>query len=143
MTIEAPPDRRRFRPGTFLFPFLIWLLMAGVAVINGAFRELVLVGRIGEYPGHVLSTAILITAILLIASVYFTSVSIDYTDGELLVIGVMWTLLTVGFEFLVGYLAGTPTGVTIREYDILAGQVWILVPLSLLFAPLFFGSWNE
>lgn len=143
MTIEAPPPRRRLRPVTFLIPFLVWLLMAGVAVINGAFRELVLVERIGAYPGHVLSTALLVTAILLIASVYFTSVSVEYTDTELLAIGILWTLLTVGFEFLVGYLAGTPPGVTIRQYDVLAGQVWIVVPLVLLLSPLFFGSWNE
>jgi hypothetical protein len=28
---------------------------------------------------------------------------------------------------------------TVAQYDVLAGQVWILVPLTLLVAPLLFG----
>jgi len=44
--------------------------------------------------------------------------------------------LTVGFEFLVGFLEGTPPSETIAQYNVLAGQVWIVVPLTLLVAPL-------
>ena len=51
-----------------------------------------------------------------------------------------WTVLTVGFEFLVGYLEGTPVSVTLEQYNVLAGQVWIAVPLTLLLAPVLFGS---
>jgi len=113
--------------------------MAVVAVLNGIFRELVIVPRIGEYPGHVLSTALLVTAILAIAYAYFSNASTAYSRAELLTVGVVWTVLTVGFEFLVGYLEGTPVAVTLGQYDVLAGQVWIAVPLALLAAPLLFG----
>jgi len=54
-------------------------------------------------------------------------------------VGVGWTLLTVGFEFL-GAAEGTPVSVTLGQYDVFAGQVWILVPLTLLVAPYLFGS---
>ena len=60
--------------------------------------------------------------------------------AELLLVGVVWTVLTVGFEFLVGYAEGTPVGVTLGQYDVLAGQVWLFVPLTLLVAPVVFGS---
>lgn len=60
---------------------------------------------------------------------------------ELLLVGVLWTVLTVGFEFLVGYVEGTPVSVTLGQYDVLAGQVWIAVPLTLLLAPLLFGGY--
>ncbi|WP_418285323.1 hypothetical protein [Halorubrum sp. DTA46] len=127
------------RPRAFLAPLGVWLLMALVAVANGGFREVVLIPRVGEYPGHVASTALLVAAILAIAFAFFSRTSVAYGTAELVAIGVGWTLLTVGFEFLVGRLEGTPVSVTIGQYDVLAGQVWIAVPLTLLIAPLLFG----
>lgn len=127
------------RPRVFVYPLGVWVLMAVVAVANGVFREAVLVSQIGSYAGHVVSTLLLTVAILVISVLYFDAVSIAYTWFELLAIGVVWTLLTVGFEFLVGYLEGTPRSVTIGQYDVFAGQVWILVPLALLAGPLLFG----
>ncbi|MFB6150574.1 MAG: hypothetical protein ABEJ40_02085 [Haloarculaceae archaeon] len=120
-------------------PLGLWLLMAFLAVLNGAFRETVIIPRTGEYAGHVLSTAILVAAILAVSFAYFTTTGVGYARGELLLVGVLWTVLTVGFEFLVGYAEGTPVSETIGQYDVLAGQVWILVPLTLLTAPLLFG----
>ena len=127
------------RPATFVLPLGVWVVMAVLAVANGVFRELALIPRIGEYPGHVLSTAILVTAILVVAWLFFGWTSVQYTQTERLLIGSGWVLLTVGFEFLVGYLEGTPVSVTIGQYDVFAGQVWIFVPIALFVAPLVFG----
>jgi hypothetical protein len=96
--------------------------MAVLAVANGIFRELVLTPRTGEYGGHVLSTVMLVVAILLVSFAYFTSTAVAYTRLELLAVGAAWMVLTVG------------------QYNVLAGQVWILVPLTLLTAPLLFGD---
>lgn len=113
--------------------------MAVLAVVNGGFREVVLVPRIGEYVGHVVSTAMLVVAILAVSALYFARTSIEYTREELVAVGVLWTVLTVGFEFLVGYIEGTPVSVTIGQYDVLARQVWIAVPITLCVSPLLFG----
>lgn len=123
----------------FLYPLGVWAVMAVLAVINGGFREVVLIPRIGSYPGHVLSTALLVLGILGVSFLFFNVTAIDYTQAQLLRIGVGWVILTVGFEFLVGYLEGTPVSVTLGQYNVLAGQVWIAVPLTLFFAPLLFG----
>ncbi|MFA9516593.1 hypothetical protein ACERIT_05155 [Halopenitus sp. H-Gu1] len=127
------------RPRVFLYPLGLWLLMAVVAVANGVFRETVIIPRIGDYPGHVVSTVILVAAILVIAFLYFTNTGIAYTRAELLLVGLGWAVLTVGFEFLVGYLEDTPVSVTLGQYNVFAGQVWILVPLTLFVSPLLFG----
>lgn len=127
------------RPRVLLAPLGVWVVMAVVAVANGGFREVVLIPRVGEYPGHVASTAILVAAILGISFAFFRRVPTEYATAELVVIGAGWTLLTVGFEFLVGAVEGTPPSVTIAQYDVLAGQVWIAVPLALLLSPLLFG----
>jgi hypothetical protein len=123
-----------------LYPLGLWVLMAVLAVANGIFRELVLIPHTGEYGGHVLSTAMLVVAILVVSFAYFTSTAVAYTRLELLAVGAAWTVLTVGFEFLVGYLEGTPVAETVGQYNVLAGQVWILVLLTLLTAPLLFGD---
>jgi len=128
------------RPTVFLGPLGVWLVMALLAVGNGVFRETVLVPRIGEYRGHVCSTALLVCLILAVSGTYFAVTSTVYSSPELLLIGVGWTGLTVGFEFLVGHLEGTPVSVTLGQYDVTAGQVWIAVPLTLLAAPLLFGT---
>ena len=127
------------RMHALLYPLGVWTLMAVVAVLNGGLREVVLIPRMGEYPAHVLSTALLVAAILGVSALYFSSTPIEYAYGELVLVGALWTVLTVGFEFAVGYAEGTPVSVTIGQYNVLAGQVWIAVPLTLLCSPLLFG----
>ena len=134
-------DTRSIRASVFVYPLGLWVVMAVVAVVNGIFRETMLIPRVGDYTGHVISTALLIAAILILSYLYFTRSAIDYTQAELLLVGVVWVVLTVGFEFLVGYLEGIPVSETLAQYDVLAGQVWIFVPLTLLVAPLLIGSY--
>jgi hypothetical protein len=122
-----------------LYPVGVWVVMAVVAVLNGVFRETVIIPRAGVYPGHVISTVLLVAAILVVSGLYFANAPVEYARAELLVVGAGWTVLTVGFEFLVGHLEGAPPSETIAQYDVLSGQVWILVPLTLLLAPLVFG----
>gem|GEM_PF-1070784 len=139
-TMSAALTSLAVRPAAFLAPLALWLVMAILAVGNGIVRETVIVPRIGEYRGHVLSTAVLVCLILAVSGTYFALTATTYTRTELLLVGVGWTVLTVGFEFLVGHLEGTPVSVTLGQYDVTAGQVWIAVPLTLLAAPLLFGT---
>ncbi|MDS0296415.1 hypothetical protein [Halogeometricum luteum] len=133
------PTRRTAGIPRLLGPLAAWALMAVVAVANGVFRETVLVPRIGEYTAHVLSTGLLAGAIAAFSYAFFATTDAEYARGELLAVGTGWTVLTVGFEFLVGYVEGTPVSTTLGQYDVLAGQVWILVPLTLFATPLLFG----
>lgn len=139
MSSLSAGDVQAIRSDVLLYPLGVWVVMAVVAVVNGSFREVVLIPRVGEYAGHVLSTALLVCVILLVSFVYFQRTPIEYAYLELVTIGVLWTGLTVGFEFLVGYVEGTPVSVTLGQYDVFAGQVWIAVPLTLLLSPLVFG----
>ena len=132
-------DTRSVRLSVFLYPLGLWVVMAVVAILNGGFREIVLIPRVGDYNGHLLSTGLLVTVILVLSYLYFHWTPIEYTVLELSLIGIIWTLLTVGFEFLVGYVEGTPVTVTLAQYNLFAGQVWIVVPLTLLLSPLLFG----
>lgn len=134
------PTAITIRPSTLWIPLALWVVMAVLAVINGAFRETVLTTRFTDTTAHRISTLLLVVAILTVAAAYFTTTTTTYTNAELLLIGGVWTVLTVGFEFLVGYLENTPVSETIAQYDIFAGEVWILVPITLFVAPYLFGS---
>ncbi|WP_331232620.1 hypothetical protein [Natronorarus salvus] len=141
MLLNVTTDRPAVRASVFSFPLGLWMMMAVVAISNGVVRETVLIPRVGEYIGHLVSTAILITAILVLSYAYFRKSSINYTQTELLLVGVLWVVLTVGLEFLIGHLEGIPVSETLAQYNVFAGYVWILVPLTLLVAPLLFGSY--
>jgi len=139
MGLMLTADAGSVRPHALLYPLGVWAVMAVIAVVNGGFREVVLIPRLGDYPGHVVSTALLVAAILLVSLAFFSRTAIEYGPAELVGIGVLWTVLTVGFEFVVGYVEGTPVSVTVGQYDVFAGQVWIAVPIALLVSPLLFG----
>lgn len=127
-------------PIAVVAPLGLWGVMAVVAVVNGVLRETYIVPRTGSQTGHLISTALLVLAILVLVGLFFSRTTIPYSLADRIVIGVGWTVLTVGFDFLVGYLEGTPMSVTLEQYNVLAGQVWIAVPLTLLLAPVLFGS---
>lgn len=71
MSVLAVLGGQSVRPSVFLYPLGVWVLMAVVAILNGGLREVVLIPRVGEYAGHVLSTGILVAAILLLSFLYF------------------------------------------------------------------------
>ena len=50
--------------------FGVWLVMLVAAFLNGALRELLIVPRVGEYTGHVISVLILSGAIFGITYVF-------------------------------------------------------------------------
>ncbi|MFC6787808.1 hypothetical protein ACFQFH_18730 [Halobaculum halobium] len=139
MTTSLWSEAVSVRPHVFLYPLGIWVVMAVIAVANGAVREVLLIPRVGTYAGHVLSTGVLVAAILVVSFAYFSLTPVVYARAELALVGILWTVLTVGFEFVVGYAEGTPVSVTLGQYDVLAGQVWIAVPIALLVSPLLFG----
>lgn len=82
MSFVATVGNQAIRPNVFLYPLRVWVVMAVLAIVNGGFREVVLIPCIGEYVGHVLSTALLVGAILVVSFVYFRGISIAYTQAN-------------------------------------------------------------
>lgn len=122
-----------------VYPMGVWVGLAVAAVVNGGFRAWFLIPLTGELLGYAVSTAMLLVVILVVSYWFFTRGPVAYDQRGLVGIGFGWVVLTVGFEFLVGYLAGTPVTETVGQYDLLAGNLWVFVPLTLLFAPVVFG----
>lgn len=115
---------------------VVWLAILALANLNGAVRELWLIPRLGAGSGRVLSTVMLSGLVFLV-----TWLTIGWirpaTTGDALRVGVLWLVLTLAFEFLVGhYLFHKQWAVLLEDYDLTRGRIWIAVPIIVLFAPL-------
>lgn len=119
-------------------PFAAWLVMLFVAVANGALRDFAYGRYMSELAAHQLATAI---GIVLLGVVMrkFVAAFPPASGGEALAIGLLWTGLTVAFEFLFfHYVGGRPWPKLLADYDIFSGRVWVLVPLWVGLAPYLF-----
>jgi hypothetical protein len=115
--------------------FMVWLAILVLASVNGAVRDFGLTPVLGNTIARALSTILLCALVLLVT---WSAIGwIGPTDGrQALSVGVMWLLLTLTFEFLVGHYAfGTPWAVLLADYDVTQGRIWILALIVTLFAP--------
>ncbi|HWG91220.1 MAG TPA: hypothetical protein VNZ52_10280 [Candidatus Thermoplasmatota archaeon] len=119
----------------------VWFLLLLAAVTLGGLREALLAPRLGAVAGRAVGTLLLATVIFLVTFLFLAASRRPRTAGDLLLLGLGWAMLTVGFEFLAGhYLFGAPWERLLAEYDLAEGRLWVLVPLALLAAPPLVGA---
>jgi len=116
---------------------LLWFPMMLIAVLNGTARDLVYKKYTGELTAHQLSTV----SLLILLGIYNWRVMDHYpptSATQALLIGLIWTGLTLLFEFGLGRARGRSWSVLLADYQIQKGRIWVLVPLWLLIAPWIF-----
>lgn len=130
-------------PGGLLFwtlAFLVWLGFAVVAVAGGIFRVMFLESRLGSYAANVVETlglAVLLAWMIWLVMPWLVPA---LEKQNLKRLGFCWFALTIAFEFLFGHFVdGASWSVLFSNYDITAGRLWILVPLTLGFGPIVAG----
>lgn len=120
--------------------FLAWGVLLALAIANGAFREAVLVPRLGPLRAHQISTLLLAALIVAAAGVMAGWLAIPDARAAWKV-GVLWVALLLAFEFLAGhFLFRRPWSALLADYDVTAGRLWILIPGVTLVAPWFWRS---
>jgi hypothetical protein len=114
---------------------IVWAGIAVIAVLNGGFRESVLIPRAGETTGRALSTLMLSAAVLAVTFFTISWIAVD-PARDAWRIGALWLGLTLAFEFLAGhYLFRVPWREITADYNVLRGRIWVLVLLVTLVAP--------
>ena len=132
---------RTIRSSRLLYAVGVWLGLAVLAMLNAVVRESLIAPAVGDYWGHVTSTATYLSGLSVVSYLYFGRYQ-DHSFGELVAIGIMWPAMTVAFEFGFGhYVAGNTWDALLADYDLLSGRVWSLVPLSMAIVPLLFGHY--
>jgi hypothetical protein len=117
---------------------LAWLPLVPIAIANGVLREKGYGKRMSELRAHQVSTA---AAIALFGIYIWCVVALwpPESSAQAGAVGVMWLALTIAFEFLFGhYVAGAPWGRLFHDYNVLAGRLWVGIPVWVAVAPYVF-----
>ena len=114
----------------------IWFGLLILAILNGAFREGMLVPRLGRGVGHAVSTVSLSALILGFGWMTLPWIG-PRTLQEAWIVGALWTGLTLAFEFLGGrFIFGKPWAELLADYNLLAGRIWLMVLIVTLMTPI-------
>ena len=123
-----------------LYAFGVWVIFGILAIINGVIRNKLYTPKIGEYPGHVISTIIAICFVAAGTYLFLRFMKIDYSNIDLLLIGGFWVILTVLFEFVFGhYVIGNPWEKLLADYNTVKGRLWSLFLLTEFISPSLIG----
>jgi hypothetical protein len=116
--------------------FGVWLVILVLANLNGAVREAWLIRPLGLVAGRALSTILLSAVVFLVTWLTIGWIG-PASRGDAVRIGVLWLVLTLAFEFLIGhYVFRQPWAALLEDYDLSRGRIWVLVLLVVLTAPL-------
>ena len=121
--------------GVFAKAFAVWCAILVLAIANGALREGVLIPRLGLHAGMILSGVLLAALIVLVSTLCLPWFDLHSTRA-LLLLGLGWLGLTLAFEWSFGLLRGKSTSELLAAYAFKDGNLWTLVLLVTLLAPL-------
>ena len=112
-----------------------WLIILGLAVLNGALRETVLIPFLGKTSGLALS-GILLSLLVALVSYAFVRLSHGVTILQGLSVGASWLCLTLVFECSFGrYVQHKSWTELLDAYTFKDGNIWPVVLLVTLLAP--------
>jgi len=115
---------------------IFWFGMPILAILNAAIREKAYKKSVGELAAHQISTVTLIIFI----GIYTWLISLGWkleSTGQAFIVGIIWLVLTVSFEFIFGRLVMKhPWERLFHDYNIFKGRIWILILIWTLFVPL-------
>ncbi len=131
------------RRKAYLLALAVWPLFLVTAVTLGAIREGVIEPALGEQAAHVIGTLLFIAGMLAIMWVFVGKIGSLVQRIDLWLIGVMWTAMTVCFEFgFLHFVADVPWEKLLADYNLFAGRLWLLVLLTTLCGPALMGCWQ-
>ncbi len=107
----------------------------------GAVREGLLRPRIGEAKAHVIGTLIAVAFMILVIYAFIQRVHGSCSMTDLILIGVIWLVMTVAFEFgFFHYVMSKPWETLLADYNVLRGRIWVLVLATVLLGPIIVGT---
>jgi hypothetical protein len=123
------------RKNMALKSMLIWATIIPLAILNGGLREGFLEPHLGSKYAQPLSCVILCVLIFIIAFIFIPRLG-KGVSKIYLKIGLLWVLATVIFETALGFLMGNTLNEILSAYNIMTGNLWLLVVVFTGFAPI-------
>lgn len=121
--------------GIFIKATGIWLLIVVAAILNGVFREKVIVPVVSA--GLVLPLSGMLLSILVFLITLISITIIGSSEHKIyFIVGLFWVILTLSFEFLFGhFVVGKPWKEIIQVLNIWKGDLFIVVLFVTAIAP--------
>lgn len=114
---------------------LLWFPLTVIAIMNGTFRTFILTRFFNDYVAHQLSSLLLIALIFFYTKVVYNRLSLR-TSRDAWMTGMIWFVLTIVFEFSLGYfVSGLSFESMLEAYNLLEGNLWTLVLMSMAIIP--------
>lgn len=114
---------------------LLWLPMPFIAIANGILRQSIIIKYVNELTAHQISTFTLIGLIAVYVSLIFRRLELK-SYGDALLTGVIWLLLTLAFEFSMGFFVSRLTlRQMLADYNLMEGHLWPIFLLALTVLP--------
>lgn len=117
---------------------LLWFGLVILAILNGIFRQKVVLRHVSELTAHHISTV----TFLLLMGIYIWIFALIWplvSSGQALTIGGIWLLMTIIFEFVFGhYVMKHSWQKLLHDYNIFKGRLWIIILVWTLLAPWIF-----
>jgi len=112
----------------------LWLPMILLAFANATFREWVLRKQFNDLQSNQWSTLSLSLLCSLYIWLVFPYLKIE-DARQAFKAGLLWTLLTVAFEFFLGFITHKSWREVWQNYQVFDGHLWPLFLLSLFMLP--------
>ena len=137
-------DDAQWSPFTWTLAFLTWIGFAMIAVAGGVIRVTLLEPRLGEWLANVIETLGLVVLLAGLLWLVIPWLLPGLRPRDLKRLGIFWLGLTLAFEFLFGHFVdGADWSALLANYNVLAGRLWILVPLTMGVGPLLVGRFKS
>jgi hypothetical protein len=137
---EAGGLRRNGTWAMLVLGFLAWLCFAGIAVTGGILRVTWMQPQMGEFAANLIETLALVVVLALLIRVAIPWLNPALERKSLVQLGLFWAGLTLAFEFLFGHFVdGASWDVLLSNYNVAAGRLWILVPITMGVGPAVVG----
>jgi hypothetical protein len=112
----------------------VWFLIAFAESVHGTLRRLFLVPQIGEKLSHQIGVFIGSVIIFIVACLSIRWIG-SVSFRQQLQVGALWVVLTLIFEFTLGYFFGYSPERILSDYNIAEGGLMLFGVLFMLFAP--------
>lgn len=119
-----------------LSSLLIWTSFIPLAILNGGFRDYILVELLPDKYVLAVSGIILSVLILFVTKILLSRIK-KLSCTDCLVISCVWMLLSVLFELGMGLAVGSSVRELMEAYNPLSGNLWLLVVVTTGVAPFF------
>jgi hypothetical protein len=114
---------------------LIWVSILVLGVLNGGLRNYIITPLITEKFSRPLS-GITLSCLIFIVSLIFIPLLGKGLKITYIQMGILWVLLTIIVETIIGLIQGSTFNQIINAYNITTGDLWLLVVLFIGFVPL-------